>query len=96
MALRAPGRFGVLHRDSTILGVGAGSEPTIFHLTRLVRLVFARDRGLSICPNTPGRDRTCDLWFRKPSLYPLSYGGHRGTESGNRGAQGARPPDSRR
>ena len=25
--------------------------------------------------STPGRDRTCDLWFRKPSLYPLSYGG---------------------
>jgi len=25
--------------------------------------------------DTPGRDRTCDLRFRKPSLYPLSYGG---------------------
>ena len=24
--------------------------------------------------STPGRDRTCDLRFRKPSLYPLSYG----------------------
>jgi hypothetical protein len=23
----------------------------------------------------PGRNRTCDLRFRKPSLYPLSYGG---------------------
>src|SRR6266536_3254552 len=23
----------------------------------------------------PGRNRTCDSWFRKPSLYPLSYGG---------------------
>ena len=23
----------------------------------------------------PGRNRTCGLWFRKPSLYPLSYGG---------------------
>ena len=23
----------------------------------------------------PGRDRTCDLRFRKPLLYPLSYGG---------------------
>lgn len=22
-----------------------------------------------------GRNRTCDLWFRKPSLYPLSYEG---------------------
>ncbi len=25
--------------------------------------------------DTPGRNRTCDLRFRKPSLYPLSYGG---------------------
>ena len=24
---------------------------------------------------TPGRTRTCDLRFRKPMLYPLSYGG---------------------
>ena len=22
---------------------------------------------------TPGRDRTCGLWFRRPTLYPLSY-----------------------
>ena len=26
-------------------------------------------------PSTPGRNRTCDLRFRKPSLYPLSYEG---------------------
>ena len=25
--------------------------------------------------STPDRARTCDLRFRKPSLYPLSYGG---------------------
>lgn len=43
MALRALGRFGALHRDSSILGVGAGTEATMFHLTRLVRLVFATD-----------------------------------------------------
>jgi hypothetical protein len=24
---------------------------------------------------TPGKDRTCDLRIRNPSLYPLSYGG---------------------
>jgi hypothetical protein len=23
----------------------------------------------------PGRTRTCDARFRKPTLYPLSYGG---------------------
>ncbi len=26
---------------------------------------------------TPGRIRTCDNRFRKPVLYPLSYGGDR-------------------
>ncbi|MEY4228838.1 MAG: hypothetical protein RLZ84_1430 [Actinomycetota bacterium] len=31
----------------------------------------------------PGRDRTCDLRFRKPLLYPLSYGGG----DGARGAE---------
>ena len=25
--------------------------------------------------NTPDRSRTCDTRFRKPLLYPLSYGG---------------------
>ena len=24
-----------------------------------------------------GRIRTCDTWYRKPVLYPLSYGGVR-------------------
>lgn len=23
---------------------------------------------------TPDRSRTCDTWYRKPVLYPLSYG----------------------
>jgi hypothetical protein len=26
----------------------------------------------------PGRTRTCDARFRKPTLYPLSYGGSLG------------------
>ena len=30
----------------------------------------------------PGRDRTCDLRFRKPLLYPLSYGGGDGANCG--------------
>jgi hypothetical protein len=34
---------------------------------------------------TPGRDRTCDLRFRKPSLYPLSYGGGCGFPRKNKG-----------
>jgi len=31
--------------------------------------------------STPDRIRTCDLRFRKPSLYPLSYGGGKGCAS---------------
>ena len=30
----------------------------------------------------PGRTRTCDLRFRKPLLYPLSYGGEDGPKRG--------------
>lgn len=30
---------------------------------------------VSLPDYTPGRIRTFDLRFRKPSLYPLSYGG---------------------
>ena len=37
----------------------------------------------------PGRDRTCDLRFRKPLLYPLSYGSVVRRPGGRRaGAQG--------
>ena len=32
-------------------------------------------RGDCLKTNTPGRSRTCDTRFRKPLLYPLSYGG---------------------
>ena len=32
------------------------------------------EAGVS-CENTPDWNRTNDLRFRKPSLYPLSYGG---------------------
>jgi hypothetical protein len=30
---------------------------------------------VSTAPGAPGRTRTCDTRFRKPLLYPLSYGG---------------------
>lgn len=30
------------------------------------------------CGRAPDRSRTCDLRYRKPALYPLSYGGERG------------------
>ena len=40
----------------------------------------------------PGRDRTCDLRFRKPLLYPLSYGGGDGAERGAKVSATARKP----
>jgi hypothetical protein len=36
----------------------------------------------------PGRIRTCDARFRKPTLYPLSYGSRRPTLSAGSGGTG--------
>lgn len=47
MAVRSLEAAGVLRRDAEILGVGAGNEPTIFHLTNRVRRVFATDLFLA-------------------------------------------------
>ena len=46
MAVRSLREFGVLRRDARILGVGAGTEDTVFWLTRHVEQVFATDRYL--------------------------------------------------
>jgi len=43
MSLRALRHPGVLRQDAEVLGIGAGSEATIFWLTRHVRRVFATD-----------------------------------------------------
>ena len=43
MASRSLQAFGAVRADAEILGVGAGHEATMFHLTRLVRRVFATD-----------------------------------------------------
>ena len=43
MTARAFSDLGVLTPDAEVLGVGAGTEPTIFWLTRRVRRVFATD-----------------------------------------------------
>jgi len=47
MAVRSLEAGGVLHGSAEILGVGAGNEPTIFHLTNRVRRVFATDLFLT-------------------------------------------------
>ncbi len=47
MAVASLSNAGVLHSGAEVLGVGAGNEPTIFHLTNLVRRVFATDLYLT-------------------------------------------------
>ena len=41
----------------------------------VLHAVLGQHRVFRPKTSTPDRDRTCDLRFRKPSLYPLSYGG---------------------
>ncbi len=43
MALRAFGACGLLDGDADFLGVAAGNEPLLFHLTRVARTVHATD-----------------------------------------------------
>ena len=43
MAVRTLRECGALRADAEILGIGAGSEPTLFWLTNFVRRVFATD-----------------------------------------------------
>ena len=43
MSIRTLSDFGMLNRDSTILGVGAGTGVTNFYLTKYVKQVFATD-----------------------------------------------------
>ena len=43
MSVRALKTFGSLTRDSLVLGVGAGTESTLFYLTKFAKLVFATD-----------------------------------------------------
>ena len=46
MSVRALRHFGALHADAVVLGVAAGTEDTIFYLTRHARQVFVTDRYL--------------------------------------------------
>jgi SAM-dependent methyltransferase len=43
MAVNTLKHFGALHSESMILGVGAGTESTLFYLTRFAKLLFATD-----------------------------------------------------
>ena len=45
------------------------------------------DLSSSCCSRALDRIRTCDLWYRKPALYPLSY---EGKENATRSTPGMR------
>jgi hypothetical protein len=76
-------RGDVADPETRFLGLGKPGrreQPAHESLSSRATLVEVPLTGLSFCERygcsgTPGRDRTCDLRFRKPSLYPLSYGG---------------------
>jgi SAM-dependent methyltransferase len=48
MSLKALRDLGAAHSEAMILGVGAAKEPTIFHLSNEVKLVFATDLYLDM------------------------------------------------
>jgi hypothetical protein len=53
-----------------------GMKTTLANLLLILPAV-AKLRILSASASAPGMIRTCDQWFRKPLLYPLSYEGGR-------------------
>lgn len=63
MIVRALRHFGALRRDASLLGVGAGTEVTLFYLTRYAGLVYAADLYL----NPPkGQNASVEFMLREP------------------------------
>ena len=56
--------------------VAAGSRFEKFGPRRSTTIGFCGGKPCDI-KGAPDKSRTCDLRFRKPLLYPLSYGGER-------------------
>ncbi len=61
-----------------------------------------KEKGFRLCPEsfvisgTPGKDRTCDLRIRNPSLYPLSYGGTDSSAQSDYAVKNLRLPSRRK
>lgn len=60
-----------LGEDAEVLGVGAGHEPTIFHLTRFVRRVFATDLYLE--PGAWETQASKSLLIDPVDLWPFEW-----------------------
>ena len=71
MSVRALRDFGALRRDAEILGVGAGSEITLFHLTRHVRRVVATD--LYLAPGVWEREAHPLMMIAPERLSPIPF-----------------------
>ena len=57
--------------------LGSNPSVSIFAKRALMRKPFAAHAYSPTVKNDPGRTRTCNLWFRRPTPYPL---GHRASQ----------------
>ena len=71
MSVRALRDFGALRPDAEILGVGAGSETTVFHLTRHARRVVATD--LYLAPGVWEREAHPLMMIAPERLSPVPF-----------------------
>jgi SAM-dependent methyltransferase len=71
MAVRTLRDFGVLHEQAEILGVGAGTEMTLFWLTNVVRRVFATDLYLE--PGEWERTASAAMLFEPERFAPVRW-----------------------
>ena len=73
----AGARKGSCHAGFVMIGDGGGGQVGALLLSAAASMKsrFVRDGG-SFSKVDPGRTRTCNLWFRRPTPYPL---GHRAT-----------------
>ena len=53
--------------------LGSNPSVSIFAKRALMRKPFAAHAYSPTVKNDPGRTRTCNLWFRRPTPYPLGH-----------------------
>jgi SAM-dependent methyltransferase len=71
MTVRALRDLGMLHAHAELLGVGAGNEPTVFHLTRSARRVFATD--LYLASGAWGASANASMLTAPEGHWPFSW-----------------------
>ena len=71
MSIRALRDWGAIHPAASILGVGAGTEPTTFFLTNHVLQVFSTD--LYLAPGAWGREAAHDMLTEPERFAPFPF-----------------------